>query len=104
MDLNTLSTEELLKLQKDLPLLLQQRQAERLSATQAAVLKLIEESGLSRKEVLEPLVRVKRAPQKFPKYQHPKNPQQVWLGRGKQPNWLRELIASGKKLEDFRVE
>lgn len=27
----------------------------------------------------------------------------TWSGRGKRPNWLREALASGAKLEDFKV-
>ena len=37
-----------------------------------------------------------------PKYQHPDNPQLQWTGRGKQPLWVAELLASGKSL-DFLV-
>ena len=27
-----------------------------------------------------------------------------WVGRGKRPQWLREALAAGKKLEDFAVK
>jgi DNA-binding protein H-NS len=27
----------------------------------------------------------------------------AWVGRGKRPNWLREALAGGAKLEDFAV-
>lgn len=27
----------------------------------------------------------------------------TWVGRGPRPHWLREALASGKKLEDFAV-
>lgn len=26
-----------------------------------------------------------------------------WVGRGKRPTWLRDALAAGRKLEDFRV-
>ncbi len=39
-----------------------------------------------------------------PKYQNPKNPSETWAGRGKQPRWLRALLRSGKKLEDFLIK
>ena len=26
-----------------------------------------------------------------------------WVGRGKRPTWLREALAAGRKLEDFKV-
>ncbi len=28
---------------------------------------------------------------------------QTWSGRGLRPNWLKDALASGKKLEDFAV-
>ncbi|MFO3706416.1 H-NS family nucleoid-associated regulatory protein [Xanthomonas codiaei] len=38
-----------------------------------------------------------------PKYRNPANPQDTWTGRGKQPRWLAELTAAGKKVEDFLI-
>ncbi|MBB5864326.1 H-NS family nucleoid-associated regulatory protein [Xanthomonas sp. 3058] len=38
-----------------------------------------------------------------PKYRNPANPQDTWTGRGKQPRWMAELTAAGKKVEDFLI-
>jgi DNA-binding protein H-NS/nucleoside phosphorylase len=38
-----------------------------------------------------------------PKYANPENPSQTWTGRGRQPGWVRELLASGKRLEDLEI-
>lgn len=38
-----------------------------------------------------------------PKYRNPANVKETWTGRGKQPRWLAELTAKGKKLEDFLI-
>ncbi|WP_016850206.1 H-NS family nucleoid-associated regulatory protein, partial [Xanthomonas citri] len=38
-----------------------------------------------------------------PKYRNPGNAQETWTGRGKQPRWLAELTAAGKKVEDFLI-
>ncbi|RBK87351.1 DNA-binding protein, partial [Xanthomonas oryzae pv. oryzae] len=38
-----------------------------------------------------------------PKYRNPANAQETWTGRGKQPRWLAELTAAGKKVEDFLI-
>lgn len=38
-----------------------------------------------------------------PKYRNPANPQETWTGRGKQPRWLAELTAKGKKAEEFLI-
>jgi DNA-binding protein H-NS len=38
-----------------------------------------------------------------PKYRNPANIKETWTGRGKQPRWLAELTAKGKKVEDFLI-
>lgn len=38
-----------------------------------------------------------------PKYRNPANPKEVWIGRGKRPDWLNREIESGKTLEDFLI-
>jgi len=38
-----------------------------------------------------------------PKYRNPKNPAEVWSGRGKLPRWLTAELRTGKKLDDFLI-
>ena len=38
-----------------------------------------------------------------PKYRNPANTKETWTGRGKQPRWMAELVAKGKKVEDFLI-
>ena len=38
-----------------------------------------------------------------PKYQNPQNRKQTWTGRGRQPSWLADEIATGKKIESFLI-
>jgi DNA-binding protein H-NS len=38
------------------------------------------------------------------KYRDPKNPANVWSGRGRPAKWLAEYMEKGKKKEDFLVE
>ena len=40
-------------------------------------------------------------PQKFC---NPAHPSQTWSGRGKQPRWVKTLMASGASLEDVRID
>jgi DNA-binding protein H-NS len=48
-----------------------------------------------------------RQPRPYPKvylnYQNPEEPDQTWSGRGKQPHRIRELLASGKTIDDCRI-
>ncbi len=39
-----------------------------------------------------------------PKYRNPTNTKETWTGRGKHPRWMAELIAKGKKVEDFLIK
>lgn len=38
-----------------------------------------------------------------PKYRNPDNAAQTWTGRGKQPVWVRDALAAGKKLESMAI-
>jgi DNA-binding protein H-NS len=42
-------------------------------------------------------------PKVFPKFQNPELPDQTWSGRGKQPHWIRKLLASGMTMDDLRI-
>jgi DNA-binding protein H-NS len=43
-------------------------------------------------------------PKVLPKYRNPKDSNETWAGRGKQPRWLRAQLRSGKKLNDFLIQ
>ncbi|WP_342344670.1 H-NS histone family protein [Vannielia litorea] len=34
---------------------------------------------------------------------HPENPTVTWYGRGRQPKWIKEALANGKRLEKFLI-
>ena len=38
-----------------------------------------------------------------PKYRHPENKTVTWSGRGRQPEWFKEAINSGKTREDLSI-
>jgi DNA-binding protein H-NS len=40
---------------------------------------------------------------KIAKYRNPTNSKQVWAGHGRKPNWLLDLLATGRSLEEFEV-
>lgn len=37
------------------------------------------------------------------KYRNPANAEQTWSGRGRQPAWVKEALAKGKKLDDLAI-
>ena len=42
-------------------------------------------------------------PPVLPKFANPDKPSQIWAGRGKQPQWVIEKLASGLALEDLSI-
>lgn len=38
-----------------------------------------------------------------PKYRNPKNAEQTWTGRGKQPLWVRDALAAGTSLASLAI-
>ena len=38
-----------------------------------------------------------------PKYRDPSEPTNTWSGRGRQPGWVKDLLASGKSLDDYLI-
>lgn len=36
-------------------------------------------------------------------YRNPKNPEQIWAGIGKRPEWIRAAINAGETLESMRI-
>jgi DNA-binding protein H-NS len=38
-----------------------------------------------------------------PKYRNPKNRAETWAGRGATPRWLRAMLKSGHKIEEFAI-
>lgn len=38
-----------------------------------------------------------------PQYKNPSDNSQTWSGRGRQPKWIVDGLASGKTLDDFRI-
>lgn len=39
-----------------------------------------------------------------PQYKNPADASQTWSGRGRQPKWIADGLASGKSLNDFRIQ
>ena len=101
-DLDSMSLDEPKKLYKDVKRAIdgykdRQRKAA-LAAAEAAARKnrysLAELTGLSPKKTntVSP-----------PKYRHPKNLEQTWTGRGRQPDWMKDALENGQSKDDFLI-
>jgi DNA-binding protein H-NS len=96
--LKSMSTDQLLDLHQKVQLML----ADKLQAEKAKLeeqLRRIKSVGgvVSRDRLRRPY------PPVLPKYKNPKNPTEIWSGRGKQPHWVREQLGAGKKLDQLLI-
>lgn len=66
--------------------------------------KLAAQEGLTLSEVIATRAPKKSRAKAKAKYANPRNPSEVWAGRGKQPAWVKEALAAGKTLESLRVD
>jgi len=99
-DLKLMSVDELWALHVEIQSVLPNR----IAAEQTKLQRLLQQlksngasSGSSRRER-------RSYPKVLPKYRNPAKPAETWAGRGNQPRWLKVLLKTGKKLDDFRIE
>lgn len=76
----------------------ERRRQEAIAAAEAAA----REKGFSLSE-LAGNVKKSRKPVTSAKFRNPDDPQQTWSGRGRQPAWFKEALASGKTEEELLV-
>ncbi|AHF01819.1 histidine biosynthesis protein [Thiomicrospira aerophila AL3] len=104
MNLDQMSVEELIRLEKQVQKMIEQKQ-------QAEKKQLIDEFkaraaslGLSIDLVINDEKPAKKTGAKVaPKYQHPSNPSLTWTGRGRTPKWVEEQISAGRSLTSLEI-
>jgi DNA-binding protein H-NS len=94
IDLNAKSVEELWALHEEIASML----AAKMQAEKLKLQKRLDQLGV---EVVHDLRRP--YPEVHPKFRNPNPPHQTWSGRGKQPHWIREVLAKGRQLDDLRI-
>jgi len=75
-----------------------------ISKAREQILHIARSAGLSENELLRikaPLTATKSTVKV--KYRNPSDSAQQWSGRGRMPAWLKAWIASGKSIEDAKV-
>ena len=93
-DLNSMSIEELWALHEEIASIL----AAKMEAEKLKLEKRLDQLGA------RGVLHLRRPyPQVQPKFRNPNPPHQTWSGRGKQPYWVRELLAEGNHLDDLRI-
>lgn len=102
--LNELSETQLQEMIEGARRALRDRQDSRRKDVYAQIKKLAASVGVTA-EIIEAGDKAKpvRTGKVAAKYRNPADPSQTWTGRGMKPVWLRELINSGSRIEDFAI-
>lgn len=107
IDLAGYTLGELKGLQHDVERAIKDRQQQEVQQAREQILAIAKTAGVSVEELLsDEGIRTKKVAGKKveAKYQNPKNTSQTWTGRGRQPRWMAEALANGKKPDDFYIK
>lgn len=100
--LENMDREELLQLRKDVDAALKTVDDRRRKDAQAKLEEMAREMGFSLAEFTGGKSKGKSSVG-VPKYVHPEDPSKTWSGRGRQPQWFKDAIASGKSEQDLAI-
>ena len=101
MKLDNMSREELQSLQKQVTVALKNYDERKKREAQSKLEAMAKEMGYS----LNDFAGGKKGKSggAAPKYVHPENPGKTWSGRGRQPQWFKDALSSGKSAEDMAI-
>lgn len=110
VDLKGMTPKQLQKLSEDVAKEIAKRATKQRDTAMKAAAKAAKEHGFDLTELLgeapKKRGRKKAAPKKPPlpaKYKNPKDASQTWSGRGRQPEWYKAAIASGKSAKSLEI-
>jgi DNA-binding protein H-NS len=102
MNLSDLSLTELQSLENKIAQEIKKRQKEKIAKAREQIMSIAQSTGLPLKDLINAPTRGKGLKVAV-QYRHPSDTSLQWTGRGHQPVWVREWIASGKTLDALRV-
>jgi DNA-binding protein H-NS len=106
MDLSGLSVLELRALQDQVKQALKDRELEEQVKAREQILAIAQNAGISLQDLLSSQPRSKVSAPKAKvavRYRHPSDASLQWTGRGRQPKWIQDWVASGQSLDAVRV-
>jgi DNA-binding protein H-NS len=102
MDLSKLSLAELKDLSKRVTKEEQKRAKSEVEAARNEIYAIAHRLGVPLKDLIGTGVR--KPTNKVPvQYRNPRDSSQEWSGRGRQPGWVKELVASGADISSAKV-
>jgi DNA-binding protein H-NS len=102
MDLSNLTVADLRNLQDKIKQELKNRERQEIVKAREQILAIAQKAGFSVNELIGKGVRAKTGTIAV-QYRNPDDATQQWTGRGRQPKWVREWLATGKSLDSTRL-
>jgi DNA-binding protein H-NS len=107
MDLSKLNLAELKDLQAQVGVELKNREKSEVEKARNDIEAIAKSLGISLKDLLggaDTKGKVRKQTGKVAaQYRNPQDASQEWTGRGRQPGWVKELLASGKNLMSAKI-
>jgi DNA-binding protein H-NS len=110
-DLSKYNLGELKQLQVDIEKEIKGRQQDEVKKAREQILSIAQTLGVSVEDLLADSKKKAKGgasetkgEKVRPQYRNPNDSEQTWTGRGRQPKWVVEALAQGKKMEDFRIQ
>lgn len=108
MDLSALSLTELSDLQEQIKQEFKKRQKQEVVRAREQIIAIAQSVGVPLDELLGAgagggKVKTKTRKPVAVRYRHPDNSSLQWTGRGRQPQWVKDWLASGKSLDALGV-
>jgi DNA-binding protein H-NS len=104
-DLQSLSYKELRDLHARIGDEIQTRKQAEKSNVQKKVMELVQSAGFDIDDIVGKTSSKSLKGRKIaPKYRNPKNPDETWTGRGRQPKWLAQELSRGRSLKSFLIK
>ena len=101
-DIADLSEAELIALQADIEKELVKKSAQKKADAKKALENTAKEYGFTVQELLGGKAAAGK-PASVAKFANPANPSQTWTGKGRQPAWFKDAIASGTPASDMEL-
>ncbi|WP_410500076.1 H-NS family nucleoid-associated regulatory protein [Chitinibacter sp. S2-10] len=104
MDLSNLDYQQLVELRAQVDVELVRRKEQEKARILSQLQSAAAASGFTVAELLGE-VSSKKGSKKTVKaqYANPADPSQTWTGRGRKPQWVHDVLASGKSLDNIRI-
>lgn len=105
MELSGLSSADLRALQEQIKQELKKREQQDLLKAREQIMAIAQSVGVPLKELMGGQARVAKVggAKVAVRYRHPADASLQWTGRGRQPKWVQDWLASGQSLDALKV-